>query len=182
MNCSGLPIDLNDLGLRSTLRDYQKRSVSTMFSREQQRGSLILDPCYVVISSISSSKQFYLQPATLELVRERPEIVAPSGGILCEEPGLRSFLHWIFWLTLYYRNWEDTHMPCINTRYSQRSILPVAEWEEGRSLGINSFKSQTLPYARVPRGPRVDIRKGKWKGKGKMCKSKDPSTLPSSAR
>ena len=74
-------------GLRSTLYPYQRRTVSTMMARETHIGS-IEDPLYLSLQGMDG-KVFYLQPATFEVVSERPRVDAVPGGILCEELGKR---------------------------------------------------------------------------------------------
>ncbi|RPD56352.1 hypothetical protein L226DRAFT_538078 [Lentinus tigrinus ALCF2SS1-7] len=72
-------------GLRSELYEYQRRTVSTMAARETFRGS-VEDPLYLPICGMDG-RTFYMQPATMEIVMERPRISTVPGGILCEELG-----------------------------------------------------------------------------------------------
>lgn len=72
-------------GMRSKLYGYQKRSVSSMLSRELEPSS-IDDPLYIPIKGIDESV-FYLQPVTMEVLKERQKVVQTRGGILCEELG-----------------------------------------------------------------------------------------------
>ena len=53
--------------------------------RELQPG-VIPDPLYVPIHGIDGSN-FYFQPATMEVVHDRPTVAQTRGGILCEELG-----------------------------------------------------------------------------------------------
>ena len=77
---------IDDLsGLRSTLYAYQRRTVSTMMARENHVGS-IEDPLYLPLHGMDG-RTFYLQPATFEIVTERPRVSSVPGGILCEELG-----------------------------------------------------------------------------------------------
>ena len=72
-------------GLRSTLYAYQRRTVSTMVAREKHVGS-IEDPLYLPLRGMDG-RMFFLQPATFEVVMERPRVTSVPGGILCEELG-----------------------------------------------------------------------------------------------
>ena len=72
-------------GLRSTLYAYQRRTVSTMVAREKHVGS-IEDPLYLPLRGMDG-RTFFLQPATFEIVMERPRVTSVPGGILCEELG-----------------------------------------------------------------------------------------------
>ncbi|KAI0695860.1 SNF2 family N-terminal domain-containing protein [Cerioporus squamosus] len=72
-------------GLQSKLYEYQRRTVSTMAARETHRGS-IEDPLYLPIRGMDG-RTFYMQPAIMEVVSERPRISSVPGGILCEELG-----------------------------------------------------------------------------------------------
>lgn len=56
-----------------------------MVARETHRGS-IADPLYLPARGVDG-KTFYILPATMELVSERPRISSVPGGILCEELG-----------------------------------------------------------------------------------------------
>ena len=73
-------------GLRSTLYKYQRNTVAAMIQREVNPGS-IPDPVYVPIVGIDGTT-FFLQPATLEILRDRPSQSQIPGGILCEELGM----------------------------------------------------------------------------------------------
>ena len=44
------------------------------------------DPLYIPIIGLDKTV-FYLQPATMEILRERPMVATHHGGILCEELG-----------------------------------------------------------------------------------------------
>jgi hypothetical protein len=77
-------------GLRSTLFTYQRETVATMLCHEMD-GISIPDPLYVPLSPLPDLNQypcFYIQPSTLEILRDRPRISMPRGGILCEELGM----------------------------------------------------------------------------------------------
>lgn len=56
-----------------------------MVQRELRPGS-IPDPLYVSLRGIDGTT-FYLQPATMEILRDRPRVFQRRGGILCEELG-----------------------------------------------------------------------------------------------
>ncbi|KAH9079288.1 SNF2 family N-terminal domain-containing protein [Lactarius deliciosus] len=88
--------DLNDMihevilgqqiaGLRSKLYPYQRESVSAMIAKEMD-DSVTPDPLYIPITGLDKTV-FYLQPATMEILRERPMVATHHGGILCEELG-----------------------------------------------------------------------------------------------
>ncbi|OBZ69321.1 hypothetical protein A0H81_10948 [Grifola frondosa] len=71
--------------LRSTLYPYQRRTVATMLARELNSGT-IPNPLFIEIFGINGTV-FFLQPATMEILREAPQMVPTRGGILCEELG-----------------------------------------------------------------------------------------------
>ncbi|KAI9068581.1 hypothetical protein FKP32DRAFT_1587558 [Trametes sanguinea] len=77
--------DLHIPGLRTTLYQYQRRSVASMVARETNSGS-IENPLYLPIQGVDG-KQFFMQPVTMEILTERPRVTAAPGGILCEELG-----------------------------------------------------------------------------------------------
>ena len=80
---NGSPI----FGLHSTLHPYQRTSVATMLLKESPSRS-IPDPTYIRVSGVGANeKVFYLQPTTLEILRDCPRTSAVRGGILCEELG-----------------------------------------------------------------------------------------------
>jgi len=73
-------------GLRSRLHPYQKESVSAMFLKEMSESD-VPDPLYIQVSGMDKTV-FYLQPATMEILRECPMVAAHHGGVLCEELGM----------------------------------------------------------------------------------------------
>ena len=75
-------------GLRSRLYPYQRESVAAMIIKEMS-DSVTPDPLYIPITGLDETV-FYLQPATMEILRERPMVASHHGGILCEELGERS--------------------------------------------------------------------------------------------
>ncbi len=79
--------DLQDLGIRSTLFTYQRRSVATMLQKETMEKD-VPDPLYVRVPALNE-EAFYLQPGTMEILRERPMVAPSRGGVLCEELGRR---------------------------------------------------------------------------------------------
>ena len=93
-NSTDVPIDLDTLmvdgrlhGMNSKLYPYQRRSVEAMLCKELPgNSSAIPDPLYISVRGINGAVM-YLQPATLELLAERPIITPSKGGILCEELG-----------------------------------------------------------------------------------------------
>ncbi|EIN07069.1 hypothetical protein PUNSTDRAFT_104552 [Punctularia strigosozonata HHB-11173 SS5] len=72
-------------GLRSSLHDYQRRSVVAMICKETCSGTCP-DPLYITLHSMDG-EPLHFQPATGEVVRERPVVTSSRGGILCEELG-----------------------------------------------------------------------------------------------
>lgn len=83
---SGIMLGQPVSGLRSTLYPYQRESVSAMLLREMS-GSDMPDPLYIPVTGLNKTV-FYLQPATMEILRERPMVAAHHGGVLCEELGM----------------------------------------------------------------------------------------------
>ena len=77
--------DLSGLGLRSTLYNYQRRSVNAMLQRELDL-SPIPDPLFIELSCMNNHP-FYLQPGTMEILKDRPIVDTARSGILCEELG-----------------------------------------------------------------------------------------------
>ena len=73
-------------GLRSRLYPYQRESVSAMLLREMSESD-VLDPLYIPVTGLNKTT-FYLQPATMEILRECPMVAAHRGGVLCEELGM----------------------------------------------------------------------------------------------
>ena len=73
-------------GLRSRLYPYQRESVSAMLFREMSESG-VPDPLYIPVTGLSKTV-FYFQPATMEVLRERPMVAAHHGGVLCEELGM----------------------------------------------------------------------------------------------
>ncbi|EGO21281.1 hypothetical protein SERLADRAFT_452413 [Serpula lacrymans var. lacrymans S7.9] len=72
-------------GLTSRLYNYQRRSVAMMIDKETYSAA-IPDPTFITVVGMHGEK-FFLQPATLEILRECPMVSPCSGGILCEELG-----------------------------------------------------------------------------------------------
>ena len=77
--------NLEGLGMRSTMYRYQRRSVAAMIKREMDTAD-IPDPLFIPLTSMSL-QNFYLQPGTMEILRERPTVAACHSGVLCEELG-----------------------------------------------------------------------------------------------
>ncbi|KAG6849539.1 hypothetical protein H0H93_007627 [Arthromyces matolae] len=77
--------DLDGLGMRSRLYHYQRRSVAAMLQRELDPSD-IPDPLYVALQTVTG-ESFYLQPGTMEILREQPITTPGRSGILCEELG-----------------------------------------------------------------------------------------------
>ncbi|KAF5386941.1 hypothetical protein D9615_001552 [Tricholomella constricta] len=88
-NTTGRLLDLHDdlsgLGMRCTLYKYQRRSVAAMIQKELDSRD-IADPLFIPLLSMNQ-EYFYLQPGTMEVLRERPTVAACQSGILCEELG-----------------------------------------------------------------------------------------------
>lgn len=79
-------LDHQIVGLRSRLYPYQRESVSAMLVKEISESD-IPDPLYIPVSGMDKTI-FYLQPATMEILRECPMVAAHHGGVLCEELGM----------------------------------------------------------------------------------------------
>ncbi|KAG6873801.1 hypothetical protein C0995_011026 [Termitomyces sp. Mi166 len=77
--------DLSGFGMRSSLYNYQRRSVAAMIQRELDPAD-IPDPLFIPLQSMRG-ETFHLQPGTMEILRERPTTQASQSGILCEELG-----------------------------------------------------------------------------------------------
>ncbi|KAH7921384.1 hypothetical protein BV22DRAFT_1038738 [Leucogyrophana mollusca] len=73
------------MGLRTILYDYQRHAVEVMMKREHNSrpGG---NPLFISVRSVYG-EEFFIQPSTLEIVRERPMVTRSRGGILCEELG-----------------------------------------------------------------------------------------------
>ena len=98
----GVPI----FGLRSTLHPYQRRSVATMLHKELFSQS-IPDPVYIQVGGVGHPEEvFYLQPTTLELLRDCPRTSTVRGGVLCEELG-ETYLRFSFICAHWTRNREN---------------------------------------------------------------------------
>lgn len=76
---------LEGLGMRSTMYKYQRRSVTAMIKKEMDVTD-VPDPLFIPLTSMSL-EIFYLQPGTMEILRERPTVTACRSGVLCEELG-----------------------------------------------------------------------------------------------
>jgi hypothetical protein len=72
-------------GLRSTLYQYQCRTVAAMLAREIRPGSNP-SPLYLTLHGPEGSC-FHLQPTTMEVLLEGPTTPSIRGGVLCEELG-----------------------------------------------------------------------------------------------
>jgi hypothetical protein len=72
-------------GLRSALYAYQRRSVAAMIEKEMSSTNCP-DPLYTTLVSMDG-QEFYFQPGSTEVLRERPVVPPSRGGILCEELG-----------------------------------------------------------------------------------------------
>ncbi|KAG6817776.1 hypothetical protein H0H87_003184 [Tephrocybe sp. NHM501043] len=77
--------DLNGLGMRSTLYKYQRRSIAAMMQTELDLTDTP-DPLFIALKTMTE-ETFYLQPGTMEVLRDRPTTRAGQSGILCEELG-----------------------------------------------------------------------------------------------
>jgi hypothetical protein len=82
----GITLDHQIAGLRSRLHPYQRESVSAMLLKEMSESD-VPDPLYIPVSGMDKTV-FYLQPATMEILRECPMVAAHHGGVLCEELGM----------------------------------------------------------------------------------------------
>ncbi|KAI0313126.1 SNF2 family N-terminal domain-containing protein [Amylostereum chailletii] len=72
-------------GLESRLHQYQRQSVATMLHKETG-SSRISDPLYIPMVGIDKTI-FFLQPASMQVLKECPMVVPARGGILCEDMG-----------------------------------------------------------------------------------------------
>jgi hypothetical protein len=72
-------------GMITVLRNYQRQSVAAMVQKETSPPT-IADPLVIPIVGMNG-QEFYLQPATMEILRERATVTQNRGGILCEEMG-----------------------------------------------------------------------------------------------
>jgi hypothetical protein len=115
--------NLAGLGMRSTMYKYQRRSVTAMIQKEMDLSD-IPDPLFIPLTSMSL-ETFYLQPGTMEILRDRPTVAACRSGILCEELGelfssdtkllLKSFFT--------FRDWEDRHDFSLDLSYHSSNIF-----------------------------------------------------------
>lgn len=76
---------LEGLGMRSSMYKYQRRSVTAMIQKEMD-ATQIPDPLFIPLTSMFF-ETFYLQPGTMEILRERLTVAACRSGVLCEELG-----------------------------------------------------------------------------------------------
>ncbi|KAJ6490765.1 P-loop containing nucleoside triphosphate hydrolase protein [Mycena vitilis] len=77
--------ELTNLGMRSKLHRYQRRTVAAMIQKESDVTD-DPDPLYLPVTGMNG-EQLFLQPGTLEVLLERPRVAPCRGGILCEELG-----------------------------------------------------------------------------------------------
>jgi len=77
---------LDGLGMRSTLYRYQRRSVAAMLQKELDTRD-VPDPLFITVKDVDDNV-FYIQPGTMEILKERPMTTPCRGGILCEELGV----------------------------------------------------------------------------------------------
>ncbi|KAK7038234.1 helicase C-terminal domain-containing protein [Favolaschia claudopus] len=76
---------LENLGFRTTLHRYQRRSVAAMVQKEMD---LTNDPDPMFLPVVGfNNRQFFFQPGTMELLLERRLVAPCRAGILCEELG-----------------------------------------------------------------------------------------------
>ena len=59
------------------------------------------DPLFIPVRGVDD-KIFYIQPGTMEILKERPMTMPCRGGILCEELGAYTCILKIFFLDLKY--------------------------------------------------------------------------------
>ena len=80
----------NIFGMRNEqfpLYSYQRRSVAAMIQKETYPVD-IMDPLFIPITGIDG-KVFYMQPSSMEILKECPVVQQNRGGVLCEEMGMR---------------------------------------------------------------------------------------------
>ncbi|CAK5265119.1 unnamed protein product [Mycena citricolor] len=75
----------SDIGIRSRLHLYQRRSVAAMVQRETDPRN-VPNPLFVPVTG-TDGQEFWYQPGTMEVLRERSMEAPCRGGILCEELG-----------------------------------------------------------------------------------------------
>ena len=73
-------------GLRSILYPYQRRSVAMMLEKEVSSHA-INDPTYITVVGMQE-ETYFLQPGSLEILKDCPMVSPCQGGILCEELGM----------------------------------------------------------------------------------------------
>ncbi|KAJ3576884.1 hypothetical protein NP233_g125 [Leucocoprinus birnbaumii] len=77
--------DLEGLGFRSTLYQYQRRSIGAMITQELDLRP-VPDPLYLQVPAMNG-KTIYFQPGTTGIYTERGMVEPTRGGLLCEELG-----------------------------------------------------------------------------------------------
>ncbi|KAJ6501926.1 P-loop containing nucleoside triphosphate hydrolase protein [Mycena sanguinolenta] len=76
---------LDNLGIRTKLYHYQRRTVAAMIQKEMDLND-DPDPLFLPVTGMNN-KQFFFQPGTMEVLSECPLVAPCRGGILCEELG-----------------------------------------------------------------------------------------------
>ncbi|KIY50719.1 hypothetical protein FISHEDRAFT_37708 [Fistulina hepatica ATCC 64428] len=148
--------DLEDLGMKTTLFRYQRRSVSAMLEIEAPV-RYIPDPLFIPLPTVNGRRCLYIQPGTLELLQERPLTSTTRGGILCEELGSGKT---VMILTLISTTLEElpapalslSEEPTIMTSLSRRHFpLKPASYARTRSfptlVELLLHRSRTMPLS-----------------------------------
>ncbi|KII88156.1 hypothetical protein PLICRDRAFT_175794 [Plicaturopsis crispa FD-325 SS-3] len=148
-------------GMRSVLYPYQRRSVAAMMQREHSPRD-IPDPLYVPIVGMTGQDTFYLQPAHMEVLRDRPRVTQNRGGVLCEELGTGKT---VMILALILSTLDDIPSPeesILDTRPILTPLafkhFPSAEFSDARRRASSNGKTNNRAYERELKVPSlVDI-------------------------
>ncbi|KAJ7772943.1 SNF2 family N-terminal domain-containing protein [Mycena maculata] len=143
--------DLSTLGLRSTLRKYQRRSVAAMVQEEMDLHD-DPDPLFVPVVGLTYTTM-WLQPGTMELLLERPRVAPCRGGILCEELGTGKTVIILALVMSTLRHISEPAPSILDTRPVLTPLafrhFPSTEFGMARTRNKGKFYPNTSP--RVPR-------------------------------
>ena len=131
------------------LYGYQRRSVAAMIQKETHPVD-IMDPLFIPITGIDG-KVFYLQPSSMEILKECPVVQQNRGGVLCEEMGIcRSCVTVVNAHVSNFRYRED----CNDISLGPGDSGPIA-FARGISLryatSLNTSGIQVFPFSRLRR-------------------------------